>query len=52
MKTACETAFEYNKSASRMKDTLQAYRTMQVSFSQVESEKLISGDVIAEDISK
>lgn len=34
-----------------MKDTLEAYRAMHISFSQVEGEKLISGVVIAEDIS-
>ena len=34
-----------------MKDTLEAYRNMHISFSHVENEKLISGQMIAEDIS-
>lgn len=34
----------------KMKDILQTYRDLNINFTQIETGKLISGDVIAEDI--
>lgn len=47
-KNPTEYAIEYK--CAKMKDILLSYRDLGINFTQVETEKLLSGDLIAEDV--